>query len=76
MSGGTQSPPLQGKANDPMGQAAPGKDAQSAIPDSEQRGEIFGKGESKDPQGGQAGGAKLDEAIDSAKHASKAVPEK
>ncbi|KAN0061633.1 hypothetical protein ACQY0O_006481 [Thecaphora frezii] len=76
MSGGTQSPPLSGKANDPIGQAAPGKSSQSAIPDVEQRGEIFGKGENKQPSNTAASqaGDKLNEAIDAAKHASNAVP--
>ncbi len=52
--GGTQSPPLQGKENDPIGQSAPGKSS-NAIPDEEQRGGVFGKGGAKSNESGQAG---------------------
>ncbi|SPO22920.1 uncharacterized protein UTRI_01598 [Ustilago trichophora] len=78
--GGTQSPPLQGRENDPMGQSAPGKSSQ-AIPDEQQRGGIFGSGENKGAESGQAGDAKngqgnLEEAVNNAKHADKNQPGK
>ncbi|KAJ9478481.1 hypothetical protein PHBOTO_002046 [Pseudozyma hubeiensis] len=71
--GGTQSPPLQGRENDPIGQSAPGKDSH-AIPDDQQRGGVFGGGENKGAESGQAGDSNsgagnLKNAVDNAKHA-------
>ncbi|CDR87104.1 uncharacterized protein SPSC_00230 [Sporisorium scitamineum] len=78
--GGTQSPPLQGRENDPMGQSAPGKSSQ-AIPDEQQRGGVFGEGKNKGAESGQAGDSNsgagnLSEAVNNAKHASKNQPGK
>ncbi|SPO24634.1 uncharacterized protein UTRI_01598_B [Ustilago trichophora] len=78
--GGTQSPPLQGRENDPMGQSAPGKSSQ-AIPDEQQRGGIFGSGVNKGAESGQAGDAmsgqgNLEEAVNNAKHADENQPGK
>ncbi|SJX61529.1 uncharacterized protein SRS1_12514 [Sporisorium reilianum f. sp. reilianum] len=78
--GGTQSPPLQGRENDPMGQSAPGKSSH-AIPDEQQRGGVFGHGENKGAESGQAGDSSsgagnLGEAVSNAKHASKNQPGK
>ncbi|ETS62685.1 hypothetical protein PaG_02420 [Moesziomyces aphidis] len=78
--GGTQSPPLQGRENDPMGQSAPGKPSH-AMPDEEQRGAVFGKGESKSGESGQAGDAhagagNIGQAVENAKHAATNQPGK
>nr|CDI52318.1 putative protein [Melanopsichium pennsylvanicum 4] len=108
--GGTQSPPLQGRENDPMGQvsldssqhwnpdesalltsetsmlvpplhfqSAPGKSSQ-AIPDEQQRGGIFGSGENKGAESGQAGDSagsgNLEQAVNNAKHAAQNQPGK
>ncbi|PWZ00814.1 hypothetical protein BCV70DRAFT_200081 [Testicularia cyperi] len=76
--GGTQSPPLQGRENDPMGQSAPGKSS-SAIPDEQQRAGVFGSGQSKSAESGTAGQSSdsdLGAAIENAKHADKNQPGK
>ncbi|CCF53591.1 hypothetical protein NDA18_003631 [Ustilago nuda] len=78
--GGTQSPPLQGRENDPIGQSAPGKSSQ-AVPDEQQRGGIFGSGENKGSESGQAGdnnsgAGNLENALNNAKHASQNQPGK
>ncbi|EST07431.1 hypothetical protein PSEUBRA_002501 [Kalmanozyma brasiliensis GHG001] len=79
--GGTQSPPLQGRENDPMGQSAPGKSSK-AVPDEEQRGGVFGSGENKGAESGEAGDSNnsgsgnLSEAVSNAKHADKSQPGK
>ncbi|PWN52839.1 hypothetical protein IE53DRAFT_384693 [Violaceomyces palustris] len=72
-----QSPPIQGKANDPMGQVAPGKFAEKVIPDKEQRGEVYG-GSGQGAESGSAGEmdqVKLNEAISTAQETARKFEE-